>query len=325
MTDSSERRKIRVGVLRGGPSDEYGVSLQTGAKVLENLPAQYIPQDIFISRDGAWHMGGIVRPPEKVLAQVDVVFNALHGAYGEDGKVQNLLETYGVPFTGSRSLPSSLSMHKGLAKKIFLQHGIKTPFSVVITPRDATARRVIELFQSFPQPAIIKPVSGGSSMGITIAKDFLSFEQGIEEAFRRSGGAILEEYVRGQEASCTVIGNAQGGLYSLFPVEITTSPDKDFFDYESKYELPINHACPGNFSSDIKNAIQNIALDAHRALGLRHYSQSDLIVTQNRGIYLLEVNSLPGLTEKSLLPVSLASAGVSFPDFLHHTLTLALS
>jgi D-alanine-D-alanine ligase len=301
------------------------VSLKTGARVLEHLPQSYAPLDIFISRDGAWHFGGMVRPPEKILSQVDVIFNALHGAYGEDGKVQALLERFGVPFTGSRSFPSSLSMHKGLSKKIFEQHGIKTPVSVVIKPKDATARRVVELFQSFPQPAIIKPVSGGSSVGITIAKDFRSFEQGIEEAFRRSGGAILEEYIRGQEASCAVVGNASGGLYSLLPVEIISPSEKDFFDYESKYELDSEHAIPGNFPSDIKNSIQHIALDAHNALGLRHYSQSDFIITPNRGIYLLEVNSLPGLTHKSLLPKSLSALGVSFADFLDHTLTLALT
>lgn len=325
MSDSFERRKIRVGVLRGGPSDEYDVSLKTGARVLEHLPQSYAPLDIFISRDGAWHFGGVVRPPEKILSQVDVIFNALHGAYGEDGKVQALLERFGVPFTGSLSFPSSLSMHKGLSKKIFEQHSIKTPVSVVIRPKDATARRVVELFQSFPQPAIIKPVSGGSSVGITIAKDFRSFEQGIEEAFRRSGGAILEEYIRGQEASCAVVGNASGGLYSLLPVEIVSSSEKDFFDYESKYELESEHAIPGNFSSEIKNSIQNIALVAHNALGLRHYSQSDFIITPNRGIYLIEVNSLPGLTDKSLLPKSLSALGVSFADFLDHTLTLALN
>lgn len=323
MADSF-KRKIRVGVLRGGPSDEYEVSLQTGARVLEYLPEHYAPQDIFISRDGAWHVGGVIRQPEKILPHLDVVFNALHGAYGEDGKVQAYLEKFGIPFTGSRSFSSSLAMHKGLAKKIFEQHGIKTPFSVVITPKDATARRVVELFQSFPQPAIIKPVSGGSSVGITIAKDFRSFEQGIEEAFRRSGGAILEEYVRGQEASCAVVGNSAGGLYSLFPVEVSSPSGKDYFDYESKYELPVTHICPGSFDSETKTAIQNMALDAHNALGLRHYSQADFMITPNRGIYLLEVNSLPGLTERSLLPKSLSAVGIPLADFLDHTLSLAL-
>lgn len=324
MNDTFEKKKIRVGVLRGGPSPEYDVSLDTGLQVLQNLPDEFVGQDIYISRDGDWHMQGFIRPPERILSNVDVVFNALHGAYGEDGKVQSVLDRFQVPYTGSEVLPSSFGMNKGMAKKFFQESGIKTPYSVVITPKDATAKRVVELFQTFPHPTIIKPVSGGSSLGITVADNFLSFELGIEDAFRRSGAALLEEYIYGREASCTVLENSDGTISALFPIEISRNQAKKFYDFESKTSLDCEHICPSSFESDIKSSLQNTAIRAHQSLGLRHYSQSDFIVSPKRGIFLLEVNSQPGLTRSSLLPRSLAAAGISLRDFIHHIVTLVL-
>ncbi len=324
MNDTFEKKKIRVGVLRGGPSMEYDVSLDTGLQVLQNLPDEYVGHDIFIGRDGDWYMQGVVKPAERILSNVDVVFNALHGTYGEDGKVQSVLDRFHMPYTGSASLPSSFGMNKGMAKKIFEKAGIKTPYSVVITPKDASARRVVELFQSFPQPTVIKPLSGGSSLGVSVADNFRSFELGIEDAFRKTGAALLEEYIAGREASCTVLENSDGSVSSLFPIEISKDSTKRFFDYESKTSGDVIHSCPSNFEQEIKNMLQNTAIQAHHALGLRHYSQADFIVSPTRGIYLLEVNSQPGLTQTSLLPQALRAAGISIKDFVHHVLSLVV-
>lgn len=324
-TDILGRGKIRVGVLRGGPSNEYDVSLRTGQSVLKHLPEKYISHDIFISRDGEWHFIGTPKTPEKILRNVDVIFNALHGKYGEDGRVQSLLEQFKVPYTGSSSLPSSMSFNKVLSKKRFRSVGIKTPVSVIFHPRDHVRKNVLELFKSFPQPSVIKPVSGGSSVGVSFAHDFESFERGIEHALRHGGIALVEEYIDGKEAVVSVLESASGGdLYSLFPVEIRKPVHKKLFDYELKYLENTEKICPGEFSTDEKTEMQSLALKAHKALGLRHYSNSDFIIHPKRGIYILEVNSHPGMTPTSILPRSLHTAGISMRDFLDHLIVSAI-
>ena len=178
--------KIRVGVLRGGPSDEYNVSLKTGGNVLRNLPEKYIAQDILITKDGVWHVGGVPHTPEQALKKIDVIFNALHGSFGEDGKVQKILDDYGVPYTGSKSFSSLLSMNKFLAKDIFKKNEIKTPYHVVIEAEegDRIDDIALKLFREFPMPAIVKPLSSGSSVGVSVASDFESLKDSISLALK---------------------------------------------------------------------------------------------------------------------------------------------
>lgn len=302
--------KIRVGILRGGPSHEYDASLLSGATVRQHLPEKYDVHDIFISRDGDWHSGGLVRNPQKIVSQVDVVFNALHGRYGEDGKVQAILEMHNIPYTGSKVLGSALGIHKGLAKKMFQDHGIKTPIYLVLHPKDNVRGRIVEIFQSFPQPVIVKPINGGSLMATTVTKDFSTFEKAVEDAFRHSGSVLVEEYISGREATCGVLDSGDGKTaYGLFPIEVKSAGQGVY---------------PSTFSPEIKKAIQELSLEMHMALGLRHYSRSDFIVTPSRGIYALETNSLPKLTQGSLFSQSLLATGVSFSDFLDHVVMLAL-
>ncbi|TAL49472.1 D-alanine--D-alanine ligase [Patescibacteria group bacterium] len=324
-TDVLNRGKLRVGVLRGGPSPEYEVSLQSGAQVLRHLPEKYVPLDIFISQDGDWHVRGVTLLPERALREADLVVNALHGAYGEDGKVQTQLEYFGIPYTGSRALSAALSMNKARSKQIFENHGIKTPVSAVLPHSANTHRNALELFKTFPQPSIVKPLFGGSSIGISVARTFPEFALGIEEAFRHGGHVLIEEYIPGREATASVVESATDrSLYSLFPVEVVRPPGKHFFDYQSKYVGETEKICPSKFSREEKEQIQNWAMKVHRALGLRHYSNADFIIHPKRGVYLIEANALPGLTPKSLLPKALEVAELSFPDFLDHLVHLAL-
>lgn len=311
---SIEKEKIRVGVLRGGPSPEYDISLQSGAEVLKYLSESYLPIDIFISRDGDWHVNGFSRAPEKILPHVDVVWNALHGSYGEDGKVQQLLQTYNVPFTGSRSFSSALGMNKNVSKALFQYHGLKTPEFTVIHPHHNSFTSLIELFHTFPQPSVIKPLSGGSSIAVTIARDFNTFREGIESVFKRGGSVLIEEYIPGMEVSCAVIEGSDGDtLYSMFPV----GPKQK----QGFATFPI---CPAPLSVGDTEAIQQLALAVHKHFKLRHYSIIDAIIHPTRGIYLLEVNTLPGTTEHSLLPASLKAAGITMGEFIDHVLMLAL-
>ena len=324
MSLSSLPKNLRIGVLRGGPSSEYDVSIQTGANVLRTLSETHKPIDIFISKDGTWHIAGVEKNPEKILLQVDVIFNALHGDFGEDGKVQHILRSHGVPFTGSLSLPSAVGMNKVLSKELYKRHNIKTPQYTSLKIGDSVKTKAVEVFKNFLMPVIVKPASSGSSFGITLASSIPEIIEAIYDAFEYGDIVIIEEYIKGKEATCGVVEGLRGeSLYPLVPVEIRHK--KKFFDYNSKYsDDETEEICPGIFSPEEKKMIEKYAKEAHKALGLSHYSRSDFIVSPRRGIFILETNTLPGLTEKSLFPKSLEAVGVSMKDFVHHLLHLAI-
>ncbi len=323
--------KIRVGILRGGPSSEYEVSLNTGATVLKSLsPDKYHAHDIFIDRAGVWHIHGTPSQPHEVLQRIDVVFNALHGEYGEDGRVQQVLEQHGVPFTGSSSVASALGMNKGMAKDIFTTNGIKTPYYQIFEkPEDSEVDiegTALTIFRTFPMPAVIKPLSAGSSVGVTIARNYESLVEGLERAFSVGDSILVEEFIQGVEATCAVIeGYRDTELYALPPIEIRPHAGQSFFDYSAKYHGKSDEIVPGNFSYKEKEMIEHLAREAHKVLGLEHYSRSDFIVHPRRGIYILEVNSQPGLTEESLLPKALRAMGSNLSHFVDHVVELALA
>lgn len=322
---------IRVGVVRGGPSNEYDVSLKTGASILKNLPERYAPVDILISKNGEWHAGGLPTRPEKILPHLDVVFNALHGAYGEDGTFQQMLEAYGVPYTGSGSLASAIGMNKSLARGRFVEAGIKIPYGMVLRADEyeegggSDGHFAFDLFRRFPQPSVVKPLSSGSSVGVGIAHTHDELSEALAHAFSFGDAVLIEEYIRGREATCGVVDDFRGhDTHALLPIEIIKPEQSRFFDYNAKYGGESQELCPSpNFSQVEKQVIEKLAIQAHRAIGARHYSRSDFIVSP-RGVYLLEINTLPGLTSESLLPKALAAGGTQFEQFLEHILTLAL-
>jgi D-alanine-D-alanine ligase len=317
--------KKKVGVLRGGPSSEYEVSLKSGKSVIDNLSNKYEVLDIFISKDGVWHYQGVPIKPVDIFKKVDVIFNALHGAYGEDGTVQKILDQFSIPYTGSTALASAIGMNKVLSKKIYKSNNLKTPLHLTIFKKNNNPSEIIKIFKSFPMPAIVKPVSGGSSVGTAIAKTLLELESAIDDALQYSDQALIEEFIFGREATCGVVDNFRNELnYSLLPVEIRKPSNATFFDYDAKYSGKSEEICPGNFTAGEKEMIQKIAKEAHKALGLRHYSRSDFIIHPKRGIYILETNTLPGLTSESLLPKSLQAVGCSLSDFFDHLIKLAL-
>lgn len=320
--------KLHVAILRGGPSSEYEVSLMSGDTILKNIPEKYHPVDIFISREGLWHRGGMEMTPRQALSSIDVVFNALHGEFGEDGKVQQILDRLGVPYTGSGVLGSAIGMNKHIAKEHFVRAGLKTPHSRLLSPLsdDKKLQELArELFKSFPIPAVIKPTSAGSSVGVSIARTLVELEEGLEKAFSQGGSVLVEEFIPGVEATCGVIEHFRGkAIYALMPIEIVPAPENKFFDYEAKYKGKSQELCPGRFSFKDKLEIERMAVEAHRALGLRHYSRSDFIVTPRRGIFILESNTLPGMTSESLFPKAVNAVGSSLPELIEHLISLAL-
>lgn len=316
---------LRVGVLRGGPSHEYDVSLRTGAHILENLSLEkYRPLDIFIDKKGEWHVGGMPLTPAKALEHIDVALIAMHGEYGEDGTVQKILEQFGVPYTGSASYPSSISFNKHLAKELAKKTGVKMAPHIIVDITNDLERRITEIFRTFPHPTVVKPLAAGSSHGVSIVHSFEDLRGALAKAFEISPKAIIEQYMRGREATCGVIDNFRGeDVYALLPIEIIPPKQAGFFSYEAKYDESSQEICPGNFSAEEKAELQSAAKAIHQALGLRHYSRSDFIVTP-RGIYFLEVNTLPGLAPECLVPKSLDAIGCSMSDFLDHLVSLAI-
>ncbi len=331
---------IRVGVIRGGVSPEYEVSLLTGANVIshlksEKLKEKYKPIDIFIDRNGVWHKNGLPVSFEKISEGVDVIWNALHGDYGEDGKVQQVLDHWKIPYTGSEAFPSALAYHKGLAKDQFNFHNIKTPKHILLPVyqedidgpfRDYAHKKAEEIFRKIPPPWIVKPFSGGSSVGIHVCKDNLSLLYALKDVALTGASVMVEELITGKEATVGVIEGFRGQkLYALPTIEIRIPKHKSHFDYGAKYNGESEEICPGNFKREEKDILEKVAKEIHEKLGLRHYSRSDFIVNPKKGIYALEVNTLPGLTDASLLPKGLEAVGATMPEFIDHILKKALN
>lgn len=314
-----------VGVLRGGPSREHDVSLKTGHSILTHLPEErFTARDIYIDREGVWHERGRPTTPDRVLPTVDVVMVGLHGEYGEDGEVQKLLERYGVPYTGSDSFGSYLAMHKVLTKERAKDLGLLTPQYRFIEEGTDTAAAAMEIVRSFHQPVIVKPLRWGSSVGVEVVGGFQPVLQAIDTLLANgSGGVLVEEFIRGTEATAGVVEGLRGEAhYALPPIEIIP-PQNDFFSYNAKYSGATREIVPGRFQRPVQDELMRLAQVMHEGLGLRHYSRSDFIVSP-KGIYFLETNTLPGMTSESLLPKSLQAVGVSFRDFLAHLVDLAL-
>ena len=314
-----------VGVLRGGPSREHEVSLKSGAAILANLPEErYIARDIYIDKNGQWHDRGRPTAPERVLRQLDVALIGLHGEYGEDGEVQKLLERFGIPYAGANSFGSYLAMHKLMAKVRAKEAGLFTPESRYVERVEDSVEAAHKIIRTFHQPVVVKPVNWGSSVGVSIVGGYAPVLAAIERLFFEGApSVIVEEHIRGKEATTGVVEGLRGeALYVLPSIEIIP-PEGDFFSYDAKYSGETRKVCPGNFSRVVAEELGRAAKVMHRALGLRHYSRSDFIVA-SKGIYYLETNTLPGLTNESLLPRSLAAVGVSFPNFLSHLVNLAL-
>ncbi len=317
--------RVKVAVVRGGTSSEYDVSLKSGGHILRNLPHRYHPQDILIARDGTWHMGGVPIHPEMLAQKSDVVFNALHGSYGEDGKVQQIFESLGLPYTGSGVVASALGMNKILAREAFSKHEFKLPRADTVFSYESAEDGAHRVFRSMSPPWIVKPSSAGSSIGVGFARSLLELGEAIREARKHSEKVLIEEFIGGREATVCVVGAFEGGrIHALPPIEIRKPVGRPVFDFELKYGGEMEEVCPGDFDFSTRLLLETLAIGAHESIGARHYSRSDFIVSPKRGIYLLEINTLPGLTEESLLPKALAAIDCPFGDFLDHVLTLAL-
>jgi D-alanine-D-alanine ligase len=329
---------IKVGVIRGGISGEYEVSLKTGSNVLSHLKSEklnkkYKPVDIFIDKNGIWHISGKPVSMDQVFHSVDVVFNALHGDFGEDGKVQQILDQWGIPYTGSSAFASALGYNKVLAKEQFSLLGINTPNHLSISKYenedgdiDTYSKNIAKkIHDKLPPPWIVKPLSGGSSVGMKMCSTYPELIEAFREGINKDNDALVEELIEGREATVGVVNNFRDqNVYVLPPIEIRIPKTKTFFDFEAKYTGVSEEICPGNFSRKEKDELIRLSSMIHTGLNLDHYSRTDFIIHPKKGIYALEVNTLPGLTNESLIPKMLNAVGSNTEEFIDHILSLAL-
>lgn len=300
-----ELKRKKVGVLLGGLSSEREVSLRTGAAVARALRGLgYDVVEIDVGKD---------LPARLAAEKVDVAFIALHGRYGEDGCVQGLLECMFIPYTGSGVMASSLGMDKVFAKQVFIAHGIPTPPYRAFQRADEARAAVDSL--PFGLPAVVKPSREGSSVGVHICKTREEYLSAVDDASRLSGSILVEQYIKGREVQGGVLDDEALGV-----IEVVAA--REFYDYQAKYQSggTTKYLFPAPLPADQYARVNQVCLAAHRALGCSGGSRSDVILTPAGEVFLLEINTLPGMTESSLLPKIAAGRGIDFPGLCERLL-----
>ena len=336
---------MKIAVLMGGISEEREVSLASGvqvARALREAGHEAVGVDTFrgvlsaaeeaaimdsgvrdphpaddaedLLRTG--DLGALIRDP--LLTGTEVVFLALHGGRGEDGTIQTLLDLAGIPFVGSDRVGCALAMDKDLSKRLLRDAGVSTPDWITVQGRDEGQARLGEVVHHLGLPVIVKPPSGGSTLGLSLAHDEVELRKALALALQYEDQVMFEHYVQGREVTVGILGE------EALPVgEII--PEHELFDYECKYRPGMaQEIFPAELPPEVATRVQADALAAHRALRLRDFSRVDFILESCGTPWCLEANALPGLTGNSLLPKAAQAAGVPFPDLCHRVAEMAL-
>lgn len=344
-------KKLNVAVLMGGKSKEHEISLISGREVVRNLnPKKYNVLPIIVSRDGiTWQIGerenflldspsSSTGPTKKSDVkksrsknqptisdhsiiiknnQIDVVFIVMHGPNGEDGKVQGFLDLIDVPYTGSGVLASALGMDKIYSRIMFTQSGLSVPKYVTIRKGEKPNK----VWEKLKSPVFIKPRFQGSSVGTSKVNSKKELKKALKKAFNYDDWAIVEEYLDGTEVTCAILGNERPEALPL--VEIATK--KEYFDYEAKYDPNLTEEIvPARINRYLTNKAQQAALTAYQTIGCQGFGRVDMII-RNGKVYVLEVNTIPGLTPVSLFPKAAQDVGISYTQLLDRIINLSLA
>lgn len=307
----------KVIVLMGGSSAEREISIKTGSQIYEALKSRGYPAETIDMSPK------VVEDLQK--ADGDIVFIALHGSPGEDGTIQGLLDTLEIPYVGSGVLASALGMDKFRSKLFFAAIGIPSPFYMLIHKKElekfSLDQMSDKLNDSIGLPLVIKPVREGSAIGVTIVKELENVKAAIEKGFKHGDELIAEECIIGTEITIGVIGNEDPRTLPI--VEIIS--DNDFYDFEAKYEGKSRHIIPARISDEEAEKALKYSLAAHSGLGCQDLSRVDFIVSKEDGIpYLLEINTIPGMTPVSLFPDAAKAEGLEFPDLIDQLVRISL-
>ncbi|MFH1709814.1 MAG: D-alanine--D-alanine ligase [bacterium] len=296
----------KIAVIMGGSSGEREVSLRSGKKVFDSLKAQGFKVK---SLDADKKLVDNLKKNG-----IDVAYIMLHGKFGEDGTIQGLLEHFGIPYTGSKILASALAMNKVAAKRIFKATGIPTPQYFPIDPDKSIKEQCEKIKRIFPLPLVVKPVSEGSSLGVTIVKEEEKLEKVISETAEKYKDVFVEEYIKGKEVTVGILGT--GDDLAALPI-LELKPKAEFYDYKAKYTKGgTDFILPAKLPKDLYKHTQKIALRAHKALGCYGVSRVDIIISGDHTPYVHEVNTIPGMTDSSDLPAEAQCAGISFDELV---------
>lgn len=339
---------MKIVVLAGGTSTERDVSIVSGTMVckalrekghqailmdvffgLKQIPEPLFPEkyDVEEAAEGIKSHNDSLSEEIKlrreffgphvieICQKADVVFMALHGANGEDGKVQAAFDLFGIPYTGTGYLSSAVSMDKGLTKQFFETHGVPTPKGILLV-KNQTSVSLQECDLEFP--VVVKPCCGGSSVGVSIADNQEEYEAALQAAFGYEDALIVEEYVKGREFSVGVVGGEAYPIIEIAPIE-------GFYDYTNKYKAGSTiETCPARLTEEQTRQMQEYAVLGAKALGIEGYCRLDFMMRGDGRMYCLEANTLPGMTPTSLLPQEAQAIGIDYPSLCEELIRLSL-
>lgn len=306
-------KKLTVALLSGGRSSEREVSLKSGDQVFEALDKERYQ---VLRYDPSTDLNRLLSD----AGRIDVSLIILHGIHGEDGTVQGLLDLLNIPYQGSGVIGSAIGMNKLASKQLYDQMGLPTPPYIAVQRKDRPD--VGSMGSRLGFPLVVKPANGGSSIGMSIVKSEADLPGALETAWRHDDAVVVESFIRGIELTCGVLGNDE--LQALPVVEIMPGEGHEFFDFQAKYTPGASREiCPARIDDALTEKVQIYAKMAHRALFCRGYSRTDMILS-GRDIYVLETNTIPGMTPTSLFPLAARTAGISFSELLDTLIDLSI-
>ena len=313
MGENGQMDKINIALLAGGWSGEREVSLRSGAAVYKALDRGKYDVTMYDPRD---ELQGLIGAKD----EISIAFILLHGRFGEDGSIQGLLNILGIPFVGSGLLSSAMSLNKKVAKERYRSAGLKVPKDMVLKRGEDFS--VDEIKEKLGRLTMVKPLLEGSSLGMSLCRNDEELLAGTEKAYQYCEEIVVEEYIDGREFTSCVLGDRE--LRTLPLVEIVPKAPYHFFDYDAKYTPgATKEICPASLPFSLADKVQFCAKAAHQALGCRVWSRTDMII-RDKDVYLLETNTIPGMTENSLFPLAARAAGLSFSELLDTLISLSL-
>jgi D-alanine-D-alanine ligase len=313
VKEGADVKRLRVALIAGGISGEREISMKSGDAVERALDRRKYDVTRYDPRD---HLGVLLDNARNT----DVAFILLHGRFGEDGSMQGLLDLLGVPYVGSGILGSAMAMNKRIAKSMFRSEGLLVADDVLLCKGDSFSPE--EIVGKLGASTVVKPASEGSSIGVTICHSREELINGIAAAFHHDREILIEKFLKGKELTCCVLGSAS--LEALPVIEIVPTSEFAFFDYRAKYTPgATNEVCPARISADQTEEVKTLAIRAHKALQCRDWSRTDMILCEET-VYVLETNTIPGMTETSLVPLAARTAGMTFPQLVDRLISYCM-
>ncbi len=309
--------KINIAVARGGPSNEHEISLKSGQTIINNLnQKKYNIFDLVIQKNGKWILNNENITPEELKNKIDIVFPIFHGEYGESGDFQKILENLNIKYIGTNSKSSKLSFSKIQTKEKLIANNIPTPNFLKFSTKNLDINKTAqEIENTFLFKKIIKASESGSSFGIYISDSLEETKTALKKLKHEFNEILIEPFIMGKEYTCGILEGWKGEKYYALPV-VEIIPDNSFFDFESKYQGKVQEICPALINEELTNKIQNLSKKVFDILGLKDFSRIDFIHCPNSGLYVLEANNLPGMTEASLYPQELNADNISLNKFI---------